>query len=120
QSVLNLIWETLLPALNGETSEPADPTAHEALKQKLSGLALLPPKGKASSPVAARVTGKTYAIAANDLKVETIKFDFAASDYAVTIRNAQGEYRIVGGFGTWRDGNITMLPHSPRAVTSGV
>jgi CubicO group peptidase (beta-lactamase class C family) len=120
QAVLNVVWEHLLPALSGEPSRPADPTAHENLKQKLSGLVLLPPKGKASSPVAGGVAGKTYAITANDLKVETFKFDFAASECVVTIRNAEGEHRIVGGLGVWRENTIKMFPHSPRALASGV
>ena len=49
QSVLNLVWQKLLPAL-GTGTLPENPEAHSKLQQKLKGLTLAHPKGTAAAP----------------------------------------------------------------------
>ena len=58
---LDLVWKYLLPAMK-EKVLPPEKISQARLKQKLSSLALLPPKAQATSPVAARISGKSFKI----------------------------------------------------------
>ena len=109
QAVLNLIWEHLLPA-TGPTPLADDPAAREKLTRRLAGLALPAPHGSPSSPEASRVSGRTYRLAPNDEKIETLRFDFGHDGCDLTIRDARGEHRIPVGGGEWRAGTTTFQP----------
>jgi hypothetical protein len=108
QQPMNLIWDILLPAI-GEDALPDDTTAHDNLKKKLSDLAILPVHGEKSSPTAARVSGRTYTVEANELKIETISLNFAGSGCTVTIKTAMDEQTIACGDGVWQQGQTTLF-----------
>jgi CubicO group peptidase (beta-lactamase class C family) len=108
QAVLNLVWEHLLPAL-GPAPLPADDTARTALRQKLSRLAFIPPQGQPSSPLAARVSGRTYRFEPNELEFESIGFTFGAAGCEFAIRDERGDHRIVCGYGAWHKGITTFV-----------
>jgi len=108
--VLNLVWEHLLPAL-GSSPLPPDAPAQEQLRAKLAGLFLPAPDGARTSPLAATVSGKTYAFAAadaNEHKTETARWDFDGGGATVTIQDALGRHRIEAGAETWRRGTTTL------------
>src|SRR5262249_14235622 len=65
QSVLNLVWDKLLPAMKSAPL-PADDASREKLERTLKGLSLAPPKGPGSP---AKVSGKKYLFAANKRKL---------------------------------------------------
>jgi hypothetical protein len=56
----------------------------------------------------------------NALKIKAMSFDFSKPEGVVTIRNPRGRQQIVCGAGAWRDGMLTLAPHSPCAVASGI
>ena len=118
QAVLDLAWEHLLPAL-GADALPADSPADEALARRLAGLALPTPQDAATSPTAAQLSGRTFAFAANEQGVETIRYDFAADRATITITDAQGAHTLVAGNGAWLDGTAnygnSRWPASPSA-----
>ncbi len=117
QVVLALVWDHLLPAIG--TLLPEKPSAHQRLVKKLAGLTFTPPQGKASSPVAASVSGKTYTMDRNPLRIKTMTFDFANAGNTVTIRTTQDEHRFVCKPNVWQDGIMTLFGHSPCVMTSG-
>ncbi len=119
QAVLNLIWDRLLPAMSAAPL-PADAAAQEKLTRKLSSLALNPPQGKRSSPVAARISGRAYKVDTNAGGVETISLDFADDCCVITTKTASGEHRAACGYGAWQEGRGTLLDDDTRVVASGV
>src|SRR5213594_71005 len=74
QAVMNLIWEKLLPALQASPLPPND-DARKELEGALSKLVLPMPKGAASSPVAAKISGKRFVFPTNPQKLEAITFE---------------------------------------------
>lgn len=126
QAVLTAIWTHLLPAMKG-TPMPDNSAAQSQLKGWLARLAFLPPQGKATSPMAATVSGKQYQIEAGapnpDPRVPTLKtmtFDFAQAGCTITIRTDKDEQQFTCGYGTWQEGSLTLFPHSPKLISSGV
>jgi CubicO group peptidase (beta-lactamase class C family) len=113
---MDLIWEYLLPAMKG-TVLPPDPVALARLKQKLSSLALLPPKVQATSPVASGISGKSFKIG-NDAKVQSVSFKFQKNACTFTLKDAQGEHPITCGTEKWVFGK-TDMPGTPPKLTVG-
>ncbi|MEP7291588.1 MAG: serine hydrolase, partial [Chloroflexota bacterium] len=109
QSVLNLVWEILLPGL-GDAPLPEDPAAHAALSEKLASLALLPVKGQATSPIAAGISGRSYTFDANPIGLQTLVLDFSGAQTTATIQGLIGEQQIAIGYGEWREGEFPLPP----------
>jgi CubicO group peptidase (beta-lactamase class C family) len=108
QQPLNLVWEILLPAM-GAAPLPNDATAHDSLREKLSGLNIAPVQGKASSPMVSEVSGRTYTVDANDLKIETITLNFTESGCTVTAKTDRGEQTIPCGYRAWQAGQSSLF-----------
>jgi hypothetical protein len=117
QLVLNLVWTHLLPAMVQATPLPEQTVAQECLTRKLEGLAYSPPQGMASSPLATCISGKTFVMEPNPLKIKAMTFDFSRPEGAVTIRGVRGKESFVCGAGEWQDNRV--LPN-PSVVASGV
>lgn len=115
QPPLDLVWEHLLPAL-GAAPLPDDPAAQAALAARLTDRWLPTPQGQAHSPIAARVSGRRFVMGENAAGVADLRFDFAADETSITIRNDQGEQRVTCGHGRWRRGEASLGPldTSPR------
>jgi hypothetical protein len=118
RSVLNLVWDKLLPALN-PSALPPDAAANQKLSDALKQLTLRMPAG-ASSP--APVAGKTYAFPSNERKLEAVTLEAGGDDGEVTlvVRANGTDQRIVCGHGSWRKAKLVWgpLPERP-AATSG-
>jgi len=108
QQPLNLVWDILLPAMQPDAL-PDDAAAQAALTQKLSGLAMLPVQGNPKSPIASQISGKTYAVDANDLKIETIALNFTGSGCVISIKTATNEETIPCGYGEWHPGQTDLF-----------
>lgn len=105
---LNLVWDLLLPAMRDESLAEASAEA-DRLGEKLSALTLPPVRGESTSPVAAQVVGRTYAIDANELGIETIALHGTGSGWNVRVTTAAGEEAIPCGHGTWKPGQTTLF-----------
>ena len=112
----DLMWQYLLPAMK-ENVLPPDPAAQARLKQKLATLALLPPKAQATSPVAAKISGKTFQIE-GDTNVQSVSFKFHGNSCTFTLKDAKGEHPISCGIEKWVDGK-TDMPGTPPKLTVG-
>lgn len=117
QSVLNLVWDKLLPALTPSSLAPAD-EARQKLEHALQGLTLRPQAGSGSP---AKVSGKKYVFPANDRKLESLALESAGQDGAVTLvsRFDGVDQRIACGRGTWQKGRLAWgkLPQQPVAAS---
>ena len=118
QSVLDLIWEHLLPAFGGDAL-PEDAAAQSHLQKTLAGLAIPPQMGDASSPGAARLSGRRYQMDENVRGIRAFSFDFGATQNICTIEGPGGEEDFVCGVEEWRKGEARFdeRGRQPAAVS---
>ena len=103
QAVLDKVWKHLLPAMHPEAL-PADPPAHNELRNRLAALSLPLVEGQPSSRDAEKWSGKTYRLQNNDLNLESVAIQFGDERSTLTLRDEQGEHSIEVGYSTWRKG----------------
>ncbi len=123
QAVLNVVWDELLPAI-GDDPLPADDAAARKLARTLENLELTPPQGAAESPVAARLSGRTYLFERNYETLHSLKFDFEANRLTYRLLGGgkrRGSHTLTFGRGEWVEGVAVLGGHVPqKVVTSGV
>ncbi len=120
QVPLNLVWEHLLPAMTTAPLPPNRP-AQDALADKLSGLKLDPPPGRASSPTAAEVSGRAYKVDANDINVDAVTLTFGETGGLLAVSTPLGEAKIAFGYGEWQYGSTPLFfGEDTPIVASGV
>ncbi len=103
QAVLNAAWDHLLPAMK---SAPLSGAAD--LKPRLSSLAIHTPSGEAATPTAKRVSGRAYAMDANDWKVATVTATFQGAKCRVTLAGEEGGRTFECGANTWAKGTLAL------------
>lgn len=113
QGQLDLVWEHLLPALNGSS-----PEADAALVTKLSALNLPPSKGSVDSPNMERISGKVFNLNDNALGLTAATFVFQGNTCVFTARSAKGPHVVACGMERWQTG-ITAFPETPPRLISG-
>jgi CubicO group peptidase (beta-lactamase class C family) len=106
QDEINLVWKYLLPAMHDGTL-PADNNMDAQLNQKLASLALLPTPKTNITP-AVNVSGKTFAMQANDKKIKSVMFAMQSNKCMLTIQGDAAKYDIQFGNGQWQAGTTTM------------
>ncbi len=117
QGELDLVWEHLLPAMQPKPL-PAASSARSRLEERLASLALLPPKGQSTSPIAPRVSGKTFKLEGNELGLESAAFTYQGDGCLFTLKDAETPYPIECGLERWQRGE-TALPGTPPRLISG-
>jgi hypothetical protein len=119
QSVMNLVWETLLPAMQ-PTSLTSGNEIRQRLKHMLEGLSLRVPQGSGHP---AEVSGKKYVFpdTDNQLTLETLSLESDGQDDPVTlvVQSDGIEQRIVCAHGSWQEGQAAWgpLPQQPMAAS---
>jgi CubicO group peptidase (beta-lactamase class C family) len=108
--VMNLVWQNLLPAVLG-SAQAENPTALEALRQRLAGLALPMPGGETTSGLAADVSGRRYATAQNSRGIQGLTLDFAGAQPRLQIEDADGTHSITIGTGSWARQRTSYYKH---------
>jgi len=117
QGILDLVWEHLLPAMEPEPISTKGIFA-DALKQRMSTLALLPLKGGATNVL--NVANKKFEIQPNSLKVSSIGIQFGKKgDFQCEIKNEIGTHLINGGVEKWVLAE-TDLPRPNLVVSSKI
>ena len=116
-ATMNLVWETLLPALNNEQPLAPDAAAQQKLTAKLRGLSLPIPVSSAQSSLATSVTGRRYVFPSNPQGIETITLNAAApdADQTVSIKIGGVDQTIAIGNGKWVKGEM-KLDTEPKPV----
>jgi CubicO group peptidase (beta-lactamase class C family) len=116
QIPLNLVWDILLPAMQ-ETSLPEDSQAQQALSEKLQSLAFAPIEGNATSPSAANVSGKSYHFESNELEIETLSIEFAATEAQLSIKTTKYDECLRIGYSAWIAGETALFNPVPPFIT---
>ncbi|HEY6222169.1 MAG TPA: serine hydrolase [Gemmatimonadales bacterium] len=128
QSVMNLVWNVLLPAMQPRALAES-PVEQRRLASRLGGLALHPPRGSTTSPLAATTSGRWYTLSDSGSGPRAVALDFGAQGPALLVRTANGETRTPFGIGTWTksrggftDGlaEVLSVPANPLVAASGV
>jgi CubicO group peptidase (beta-lactamase class C family) len=115
QSVLNLVWDKLLPAMQTSALSPDD-QASRRLADALKGLSLRPQKGDAAP---AAVWDKKYVLPANPNRLEAITLVRGVKDDVVLVARINGgEQRIACGRGVWREGQAAWGPLLSQSVAA--
>jgi len=127
QSVMNLVWNKLLPALK-QKSLPENAVERRKLEAKLAGLAVKLPPGQPTTPLASKVSGKWFSFPENDRGIEAVSFDFNSATTVLTVRTKGGEIRTPIGIGSWRKNpndfangldKFLNVPKQPLVAASG-
>jgi CubicO group peptidase (beta-lactamase class C family) len=106
---LAMVWKYLYPAIQ-DNALPLDETATADLKQKLAGLALpVPPKN--SSPLEARLSGKTINFAENDRRFKGLSLQFNNEMCNMVFKTDTADFNFALASGKWQLGET--LKHGP-------
>jgi hypothetical protein len=117
QPPLNLVWELLLPAMQ-PTALPEDRPAQAALEHKLAQLALPPQPGRATSPLAAEVSGRTYLFEKSEQDVDAITLDVDQGGSTLTVQDSNGTHEVRAAVGSWLQGTTTLIDGRVYAVAA--
>ena len=119
QAILNEVWTHVLPALSG-TGPATSQLASDALGRKLKTLALAPPSGETTSPVAATVSGRTYTLADNTLNAKAVSLTFGKDGCIFNLRDDKGEHQVTCGLNRWVEGDTTFPTLPLRLVDTPI
>lgn len=101
QSVLNLVWNKLLPAFQSETL-PENSDAAKQLATKLASLQLPTLAGNETSSVADAINKKRYAIEKNAQNIEGVTFEIGPNNsVAIQLEIAGKTITIPHGYQKW-------------------
>lgn len=101
QSVLNLVWNKLLPAFQSE-SLPENGDAAKQLATKLASLQLPTPNGQETSSIADSINKKRFAIEKNAQNIEGVTFEIGPNNsVSVQLEIAGKTLTIPHGFQKW-------------------
>jgi hypothetical protein len=120
QSVLNLVWQKLLPAMQAG-SLPADDSSDQKLTQTLAGLTMHPQTGDAApSSAIAEWSGKKFVFPANQQNLESAALDFDNSGKTVSlVTRCNGvEQRLTCGNGSWITGRMAYADFAEQSVAA--
>ena len=118
-SVMNLVWDRLVPALGGAPLPP-DQAAERALTARLGTLTLEPVRGgDRPEATALAAASRRYTFAGNPSSIERLSVEPAAGHDGQTIalRIAGVEQRVTARAGVWHKG---VWAEAPRAGTPSV
>ena len=127
QSVMNLVWDKLLPAMRANQL-PENVVTRRKLQAKLAGLVVKLPSGQSTTPLASKVSGKWFSFPENDRGIKAVSFDFNTSSPALNVRTTGGEIKTPIGIGSWRKtrngfanglDKFLSVPDQPFVATSG-
>ncbi|WP_414662118.1 serine hydrolase domain-containing protein [Horticoccus sp. 23ND18S-11] len=121
QGVLNVVWETILPALQ-RGALPADAAAHGKLQAKLAALTLKLPAAVATPSQAAVIAGRRYVFPKNAQALEALTLapsvrQPGATDVAVTIYGTEEKVTLDGR--VWVRGELKSGPVTGPVALAG-
>ncbi len=111
QAVMDEVWTHILGGFRPERL-PADAAAHQQLTQKLAALSMPLPVVSSTSPLMSQISGKTFGIDPNAMGVKSVGLNFGKEGCLFTMRNDQGEHRILCGLGRRIQGEtgLSIIP----------
>ena len=117
QSVLNCVWEYLLPAFD-DLSNYADESIQETLEHKLTSLSLSDAlKKHNSSPISKQVSNKHYEFEKNEYNIKTLWINFREDISTFTIVDNKYKHQLDCGIGKWLESKTTLLSYESEDST---
>lgn len=107
QSVLDLIWKYVLPAIQNKPLPPNDQD-YDLLQEKMGSLSLPVVQGLATSSLAADVSGQVYVCENDDSEIQSVAFRFKEGACEITLKDAEGEHSFGCGYQTWVRGETAF------------
>ncbi len=113
-SVMNLLWEKILPAL-GNKALVADVGTAEKLKARMEGLSIKAEVGS-TKPGTGVKSGKRFVFGGNDQKVEAVALEFGRGEDGDTLvlKCDGAEHQVRCGHGEWAKGKMTYSRDGAR------
>lgn len=108
QDEINLVWNYLLPGMQSGKLEENDQTNAD-LKNRLSALTLPNLPNSKDPEVAGEISGKTFTLAPNSIKMESLTFTFSNNECRVTEKTNSDTYEITFAADAWRT-DVTKKP----------
>lgn len=126
QSVLDLVWDKLLPSLKPEPIA-ADEASRKKLERTMAGLVIRPLEGTHSKDKGRKLLGKTFTFAKNPMKLEAVAIERVGGEgddhhVALRLRVDGVSQRIECGAGSWIKGRAALgplMPDQPAAASGG-
>jgi CubicO group peptidase (beta-lactamase class C family) len=100
QHVLNQVWKHLLPAM-GASPQPQDAELNAQLVERLSQLAIAPPRLKPEAPYMTHVAGNRYDLEQNELGIEAIAFQFRERAVGLSVHKGGTVHQLTCGINEW-------------------
>ena len=120
QAVLDLVWDKLLPGIQGKALT-SDRATNDKLSKTLASLVMRPASGQPSSPRAAQASGKSYVFPQNERQIASVALEFGPNGSVLILRDASGESRIESNNGSWTKGRTSLIKAlQPRLTEGGV
>lgn len=119
QAILDQVWNHILPGLRS-AGAAVDKNASTQLKQKLASLALAPVAGQSTSALASQLNDKTIAFEENTLSVKSVSLNFGKDSCLFSMKDSQGEHRVLCGLGRWIEGETDISPNTLKLFPSPV
>ena len=125
QSVLNVVWDQLLPALGSEELS-ADAEAQQRLRKRLNKLSVKYTKGEATSAIAQQIENRRFEFPTDEQKISNVMVSPGDSDERIVLTlNWEGrELKIPAGYRHWKKGraaypsmSLSKLADEPVAGT---
>lgn len=117
--VLDMVWDTLLPAFKEATSPlTPDIKAAELLQNRLSSLAIEPPVYQSASSLAQKWSDITYQLEENKHGLSTFSYTLAPGSIIETIGNVAGEHQTVYGIDQWIEGKTSLFRNFTETVAA--
>jgi len=112
QQSMNIIWEHLPGGMQG-SALPEDAAGWTELKKDLAGLGLPVVKGAVKSGTAARMNGRDFVMAENELGVHDMRFRLTDKGGEIKVKTAEGTTSLKFGWENW------MLNHAREMYVLG-
>lgn len=121
QQSMDLVWEHILPALTEDLELPKNEEAHKTLQASIASLSLSVMDHKASSPLAEKISNRTYQLSKNAAGAKQLKFHVDNDQCKLTIDFESQTKTFTAGFGKWViDDNTFQINSSPLTTTDSL
>ena len=117
QAILDLVWQHLLPAMKQDPITD-DPTAQNALTEKLSNLQLSKVSGQKTSPLAVSLKGKQFQLEDKPSGIESISFKLEETDPVIVFTANQQAYNLPVGWSNFANSTLTFPDFGQQKIAS--
>ncbi|CQR55485.1 serine hydrolase domain-containing protein [Paenibacillus riograndensis] len=119
QSILNGVWDILLPGMSMEPEAvESDPAAHAELAQLLAHLSIQPVQLQKASTLEETLNGKVYRLKDHPQQLASLALSFTATEAVLTLQGRYGEQTVKLGRGEWAESSAKILDHKNNLIMS--